>query len=93
MLKKEPKKTNEEKPLKKKNRNLPTVEEATAEDEPSVVQVTKELQFRNLTKNCAHPTVQTNPTPPSCIPHRTLIPSCQKKTVTKEHNVSIATLE
>lgn len=65
--------------LRKKNRNLPTVEEATAEDEPSVVQVIKELQFRNIKKNCAHTTVQTNPTPPTCIPHRTLIPSCQKK--------------
>lgn len=70
MLKKEPKKTNEENPLKK-NRNLPTVEEAKAEDE-----VTKELQIRNLT-NAAH-IPQPNPTPPSCIPHRTLTPSCQR---------------
>lgn len=58
MLKKEPKKTNEENPLKK-NRNLPTVEEAKAEDE-----VTKELQIRNLTKAAHIPqsTAQPDPT-------------------------------
>lgn len=89
MLKKEPKKTNEENPLKK-NRNLPTVEEAKAEDE-----VTKELQIRNLTKaaHIPHLTAHspTRPHLPASLIEPTHLPA--RETVTKEHNVSIANLE